>query len=143
MSQCAPTGRVTPFCDSLLTGAAAQTASLTGHWNVEAEHAYSGCRISGSAIVTASEHGNDYRADIVLHQACPDGRQWDATQSCLLTSTDAFIVVECTLISATPANYRPDNFALEQRSATTLEGTLQSNLRWSTRWTRPAGALVS
>lgn len=123
--------------------AAAQTAILPGQWIIEAEHARTGCRMSGNAIVTPEEGGETYRAALSLHQACPDGRAWDATQSCRISHSSPYVVVECTLISATPANYRADNFLLEQSSETILEGTLQSNLLWAARWTRPASALVS
>ena len=114
--------------------AAAQGSTLAGRWTVEA--AYSGCSINGHALVTPGEISDTYRAALTLRQTCASGRQWDATQSCLLTTSDAHILVACTLIAATPSNYRADNFVLEQRSATLLEGTLQSHYRWTTRWVR-------
>jgi len=129
--------------------AAAQPASLqslAGEWAVETSpHSITGCVIHGRATARLAENGRALDISLNVDESCPDGLDWQASESCVGMFKDAHVTVRCTLVSASSPDYRADHFFLTAVTPTAMSGRLIDGGAWNepVQWRRPTPALVS
>lgn len=126
----------------LVSPAAAQTNDFAGEWVIDARQEQIRCTLTGRAVLTA-QTSSRWRVALTTHEVCESGAEWRSEQTCLAVRDGARMTVDCAVLSATPSNYEPDDFALTIREDGTMAGALNSLEQWEALWRRPGAAFVS
>ncbi|MGE0827834.1 MAG: hypothetical protein AB7O04_00585 [Hyphomonadaceae bacterium] len=141
----APIAALMFACAAFPAEAQTQTAaSIAGHWTFQTEAATDRrCVIRGAAVIAPAAGRGAFSLQMSTHETCRDGHEWRSEQRCTATQSGQSVRIDCDIISATPANYAPDDFALQMRGPDAMHGTLLSSWNARAHWRRAAPALVS